>query len=87
MIKEEYIFYSVFKGSGDRILITKEYNDIFSAKLYNFINKELSVLWKCQDKFIIKLKEYYYSKDKTIFAFDYFEILLKNFKKNVLWKK
>ena len=78
---KEYTLYSAFLISGEGQVTIKEYNDTFSLKLYNYIKDELEALCKMQSKFIIELKEYYFSEHKTIFVFSYFQNILKNNKK------
>ena len=75
---KEYTLYSALLISGEELVTIKEYNDTFSFKLYNYIKDELKALCIMQNKFVIQLKEYYSSENKTIFILSYFPNILKN---------
>ena len=85
-IKEKLLtneFYTIYLGynidNGKKVIL-KEYDVLSNEKLFDYIKEELSALCKIQNKFIIKLRDYYLSTDKAIFVFDYFQFILKSIK-------
>ena len=69
-----YTIFSVYSINDGKLAIVKEFNDNICERFYNYIDEEISALNKIRNKFILKLKEYYLSKDKSILIFEFLMI-------------
>ena len=68
------------KISGKSVVIKTYYN--YSNQYFELIKLEQEALSKIRNKFVIKLKDYYFSNYKGMLIFDSCPNTLKNFKKN-----
>ena len=76
-------FYSIFSAysiDDRKLVMVKEFNNETCEKIYDYINEEISALSKIRNKFIMKIKEYYLSKNKSIIIYNDFYVILKNIK-------
>lgn len=57
-------------------IIIKEYNNEYIKKIEsinNLIDLEYTNLFRCKSKFIIKMKDFYISKEKILLVLEYFD--------------